>query len=140
MHGHHGYSFKIFLWYPTNIKLMIAWLLNPSFILKWLQHANFYQYWQGSMVNQNNQYSYVNKFIDPMGTQSSPSFETRVKYKWSLNDFLRLIICQNGCKMLMFGKFGQLSMVNHSNHCSFTNTRLDIMGDQPKFLFWSKTK
>ena len=140
MHGHHGYSFKIFLWYPTNIKLMIAWLLNPSFMLKWVQHANFYQYWLGSMVNQNNQYSYVNKCVDPMGTQSSPSFETKVKYKWSLNGFWRPIICQNGCNMLIFGKLGQLSMVNHSNHCSFTNTRVDTMGDKPKSLFLSKIK
>ena len=73
-----------------------------------------------------------------MGTQSSPSFETKLKYECSLNDFWRPIICQNGYNMLVFGKLWQLSMVNHSNHCSSTNTRLDIMGDQPKYLFWSK--
>ena len=55
-------------------------IAEPIFMLKWVQHAKFYQYWL-SMVNQNNQYSYVNKCIDPMGTQSSPSFETKVKYK-----------------------------------------------------------
>ena len=42
--------------------------------------------------------------------------------------------------MLIFGKLGQLSMVNHSNHCSFTNTRVDTMGDKPKSLFLSKIK
>ena len=137
MWWHHGYPTKTFLWLSTKIKFTTSLFLSPSFMLKWVQHATFYQYWQGSMVNQNNQYSYVNKCIDPMGTQSSPSYATELKYEWSLNDFWRPIICQNGCNMLMFGKLGQLSMVNHSNHCSFTNTCAGTIGDQPKSLFWS---
>ena len=71
-------------------------------------------------------------------THSILSFETKVKYKWTLNGFWRPIICQNGCNMLIFGKLGQLSMVNYSKHCSFTNTCLETMGDQPKSLFWAK--
>ena len=57
------------------------------------------------MVNQNYQYSYVNKWVDPMGTQSSPFFETKVKYKCSLN----------GSGDLLYVKMDATCLVNLDN-------------------------